>query len=40
MSLPSARATWAGRGDVGVGLTAWAHAMGAAVAEERGGSDG
>jgi hypothetical protein len=39
-SLPSARATWAGRGDVGAGLMARAHAMGAAVAVEGGGSDG
>jgi hypothetical protein len=39
-SLPSARATWAGHGGVGAGLTVWAHAMGAAVAEEGGGSDG
>jgi hypothetical protein len=39
-SLPSARATWAGRADVGACLTARAHAMGTAVAEEEGGSDG
>jgi hypothetical protein len=31
--------TWAGRGDVGAGLTAQAHAMDAAVAKEGGGFD-
>jgi hypothetical protein len=35
--LPSARVTWAGRGDVGAGLTARVHAMGAAVADEGAG---
>jgi hypothetical protein len=39
-SLPSARATWAGRAVVGAGLTARAHAMGTTVAEEEGRSDG
>jgi hypothetical protein len=39
-SLPSARATWAGRTDVGAGLVGRAHAMGTAVAEEEGRSDG
>jgi hypothetical protein len=32
--------TWAGYGDMGASLMARAHAMGAAVVEEGGGSDG
>jgi hypothetical protein len=39
-ALPSARATWAGRAVVGVGLAGGVHTMGAAVAEEEDGSDG
>jgi hypothetical protein len=39
-SLPSARATWARRVDVGASLAGRAHTMGATVAEEEGGSDG
>jgi hypothetical protein len=39
-SLPSARATWVGRADMGVDLAARAHAMGATIVEEGGGSDG
>jgi hypothetical protein len=39
-SLPSDRAMWAGRADVGVGLAVRAHAMGVVVAEEGGRSDG
>jgi hypothetical protein len=36
-SLPSDRATWAGRAYMGAGLAARAHAMGTAVAEEGAG---
>jgi hypothetical protein len=39
-SLPNARATWAGRADVGTGMAARAHGMGAAVAKEGGRFDG
>jgi hypothetical protein len=39
-ALLSARATWAGRADVGAGLASGVHAMGARVAEEEEGSDG
>jgi hypothetical protein len=39
-ALPSVRATWAGRADMGAGLAGRAHAMGAVVAEEEDGSDG
>jgi hypothetical protein len=39
-ALPSARATWAGRVDVGAGLAGGAHAMDAIVAEEEDWFDG
>jgi hypothetical protein len=39
-ALPSARAMWAGRAVVGVGLVGGSHAMGTTVAEEEDGSDG
>jgi hypothetical protein len=39
-ALPSVRATWTGRANVGAGLAGGAHAMGTIVAEEEDGSDG
>jgi hypothetical protein len=39
-ALPSVRATWAGRADVGVGLADRAHTMGVVVPEEEEGSNG
>jgi hypothetical protein len=39
-SLPSARATWEGRGDVGAGLIVLAHAMGARLLRKGAGLTG